>query len=1357
MWMTNDHRSIDRRTRRSLSAVAMLALAATLPLVAPLVPAAVAGPPDSVSLVADVKAGATGSDPTGLLDMGGTLYFAATQGDRELWKYDGSGHSLVRDINAGAGSSDPRELTKRSASVFFFSATGFGGRELWRSNGTASGTAQVGEVNAGSASSTPTELTMVGSTLFFSAFDGTDRELWKSDGTLAGTVQVKDIAPGAGSGDPQDLTQVGGTLFFTAADAGASSRELWKSDGTAAGTVRVKDINPGTTGSLPLRLTAVGSTLFFSAMSGTGSHELWKSDGTSAGTVRVAQNALLRAPVELTNVGGTLFFSATTTAQGRELWKSNGTTAGTVQVADIILGDQSGEPTELAAVGGRLFFQAGAETNRELWTSNGTAAGTVRVKEINVAGSSSPAELTEIAGTAYFAATDSTHGRELWRSDGTAGGTVRVGDVATGAASSSPTYLTASGGQLFLSADDGASVGREVWRTMDSIAPNTSITSGPAEGSTTSDTPITLGFASDDLPSTFRCRFTLTAPGQQPGTPPAFGSCSSANSHTLTPVPASGTLVTFEVRATDAAGNVDPTPASRTFTVVAPDAPPVAVNDELTVLREIGLPAALDVLANDTDADGGSIRIESVTQPTNGSVEIVDGGASLSYEPSRQYCNDSGPFTYTLNGGSTATVRVTVLCGDSPPVAQDDDISVVRETGPSLLDVLANDKNPDGGPILIESVGHPRHGSVEIVDSGSRLSYEPDRDVCTDSGSFTYTLNGGSTATVMVRVSCTPVDRAPVAVGDSATVLQDAEATGIDVLVNDTDADGGPMVVESVTQPFNGAAAITGSGSGLTYTPNRGYCNDTVGAPSDRPGPPDTFTYMLNGGSVATVSLRVTCTPEPVDLLPVAVDDAATVAQDAEATEIDVLANDTDADGGPMVVESVTQPTNGTVAVSGSGSGLTYAPDSGYCNDAGAPDRFTYALNGGSTGTAEMAVTCVPEVVDQNPAAVDDAAIVVQDVTAKQINVLDNDTDADGGPMVVESVTQSTNGAVAITGSGSALTYTPNRGYCNDAEAPDTFTYTLNGGSTATVTVKVICGTLTVDKAPVAVDDAATIPQDAEATQIGVLANDTDADGGLMLVESVTQPAHGVVAITGSGSGLSYAPIVGYCSDVEAPDTFTYTLNRGSVATVAVTVTCEPEPEPVDLAPVAVDDASTVAQDAEATEIDVLANDTDADGGPMVVESVTQPAHGVVAITGSGSGLSYAPRAGYCEDAEAPDTFTYTLNGGSTATVDMSVTCDEEAPPPADTTAPQTEITGTTNLLGLSLWLSQKGTFTFTSTELGSTFECRVDQAAFEPCTSPHAVTIPFGTHTFAVRAIDPAGNVDPTPATSSVLVAGLF
>ena len=63
----------------------------------------------------------------------------------------------------------------------------------------------------------PYLLTAVGNTLYFQANDGTNGyELWKSDGTASGTVMVKDINSGSGSSSLDYLTAVGTTLYFQA-------------------------------------------------------------------------------------------------------------------------------------------------------------------------------------------------------------------------------------------------------------------------------------------------------------------------------------------------------------------------------------------------------------------------------------------------------------------------------------------------------------------------------------------------------------------------------------------------------------------------------------------------------------------------------------------------------------------------------------------------------------------------------------------------------------------------------------------------------------------------------------------------------------------------------------------------------------------------------------------------------------------------------------------------------------------------------------------------------------------------------------------------------------------------------------
>lgn len=80
---------------------------------------------------------------------------------------------------------------------------------------------------------------------------------------------------------------------------------------------------------------------------------------------------------------------------------------------------------------------------------------------------------------------------------------------------------------------------------------------------------------------------------------------------------------------------------------------------------------------------------------------------------------------------------------------------------------------------------------------------------------------------------------------------------------------------------------------------------------------------------------------------------------------------------------------------------------------------------------------------------------------------------------------------------------------------------------------------------------------------------------------------------------------------------------------------------------------------------------------------------------------------------------------------------------PLDGTPPETTI------------LSGPPIFTFASSEAGSSFQCRLDDSAWEACQSPTAYpALADGPHTFAVRATDAAGNTDPTPATWAFTVA---
>jgi ELWxxDGT repeat protein len=128
----------------------------------------------------------------------------------------------------------------------------------------------VKDINAGAEASLPAQLTDMSGTLLFSAADSVHgRELWKSDGTASGTVLIKDINPGVADSLPAFFVEINGAYLFTAND-GTHGTELWRTDGTSSGTALVKDIFPGSFGSQPVyvNLTKVNSLVFFQAQGG---------------------------------------------------------------------------------------------------------------------------------------------------------------------------------------------------------------------------------------------------------------------------------------------------------------------------------------------------------------------------------------------------------------------------------------------------------------------------------------------------------------------------------------------------------------------------------------------------------------------------------------------------------------------------------------------------------------------------------------------------------------------------------------------------------------------------------------------------------------------------------------------------------------------------------------------------------------------------------------------------------------------------------------------------------------------------------------------------------------------------------
>jgi hypothetical protein len=317
------------------------------------------------------------------------------------------------------------------------------------------------------------------------------------------------------------------------------------------------------------------------------------------------------------------------------------------------------------------------------------------------------------------------------------------------------------------------------------------------------------------------------------------------------------------------------------------------------------------------------------------------------------YVLNQPPGEYTLwltvvdtvgNGRLVGPFPVEVVSNSAPTAA--DDSGVTDEDTAVTLDLLANDNDPNGDPLTIDSVTQPANGSVS--DNDNEVVYTPTLNF-NGTDVFTYTISDGlgGTDSAMVTVTVNPVNDAPVASDDDGVTAEDTAVT-LDILSNDDDVDGDSLTIDSVTQGANGA--VVNNGSDVTYTPDADFNGS------------DAFSYTVSDGSGGTDTAMVTVTVDPVNDDPTAVDDAAMTEADTAVT-IDVLINDDDVDGDSLTVDSVTQGANGSVA--NNGGDVTYTPNSGFSGS----DVFTYTVSDGNGGTDMAMVTVMVAMVNTAPVA----------------------------------------------------------------------------------------------------------------------------------------------------------------------------------------------------------------------------------------------------------------------------------------------------------------------------------------------------------------------------------------------------
>jgi VCBS repeat-containing protein len=381
--------------------------------------------------------------------------------------------------------------------------------------------------------------------------------------------------------------------------------------------------------------------------------------------------------------------------------------------------------------------------------------------------------------------------------------------------------------------------------------------------------------------------------------------------------------------------------------------------------------------------------------------------------------------------------------------------------------------------------------------------------------------------------------------------------------------------------------------------------------------------------------------------VPDAVADTYTLVEDgvlAVGAAFGVLANDSDANGDPLLAALVDGPANGTLVLADDGSFL-YVPHANWFGT----DSFTYLASDGVAGSEVVTVTLVVTAVNDAPTALNDtfSLFAGQVLAIGPGGVLANDSDIEPGALSAQLVSGPARGTLSLSADGGFI-YTPEAGFVGE----DSFVYAAidadGGSANATVRLTVVAPNLP----PVGNADAYAMNEDgvlAVSAGAGVLANDSDPEGEGIAALLASGPSHGQLSLNVDGSFV-YRPN----ADWHGTDSFTYRPTDGSAIGTPVLVTISVAP--VNDAPIARADAFAVAEDSMLSVLPpgVLLNDSDPDGDALSLTLGTGPTRGTLSWAGDGSFL-YTPNP----DFFGTDSFTYSVSDGtlsSTATVTLIVT-----------------------------------------------------------------------------------------------------
>lgn len=238
-----------------------------------------------------------------------------------------------------------------------------------------------------------------------------------------------------------------------------------------------------------------------------------------------------------------------------------------------------------------------------------------------------------------------------------------------------------------------------------------------------------------------------------------------------------------------------------------------------------------------------------------------------------------------------------------------------------------------------------------------------------------------------------------------------------------------------------------------------------------------------------------------------------------------------------------------------------------------------------------------------------------------------------------------------------------------------------------------------------------------------------DMDDDDLMITITQAPQKGTAEVVDQGTPWAW---VQYSASAVGADSFTFKANDGSADSTEATVTTDNVP--------AVDDPPS-CYGLEDVYLELGESESgvpcyDEEGGNLTITITQRPQKGTLEVSDQGTPT---PTLTYTANAIGADSFSYTANDGNSDSEEATTTTVN-----VDTTPPETTITA--GPAGLTA--DSTPTFSFSSDQAGSSFQCRVDGGAWARCTSPATLAaLNQGPHNIEVRARDVGGNLDASPA----------